>query len=210
MAGGKHMSISKVKASDFYKAIRGKRWRDLLHLIYVPRWTIVPHSRPQSVAEHSFRVAAIFLGFVDGLAIRRSIDLGFALELAICHDRTESLTSDIPSPVKNNIAGLEDLEKAMFPDFVDIHGKASAEVNKIGWRKEVYQLELYLLRLADLLESCIYIGRYGDGSIAGHVYMSVRSCIYHDLRTDGLKHLGPDRIGILTAIVEEMLDPRYQ
>lgn len=62
---------------------------------------------PKSVAEHSFRVATIydFLG-------------GTELIAALCHDIEEALTSDIPSPIKKELQGLEKFE-ALRPQFMD-------------------------------------------------------------------------------------------
>lgn len=61
----------------------------------------------KSVAEHSFRVAALYayLG-------------GKELLPAMLHDIEESITSDIPSPVKKNLKGLE-IYEAMRPQFED-------------------------------------------------------------------------------------------
>lgn len=55
--------------------------------------------KPKSVAEHSFRVAAIytFLGGKDYLA-------------ALFHDIEESITGDIPGPVKPLLQGLQQFE----------------------------------------------------------------------------------------------------
>lgn len=62
---------------------------------------------PKSVAEHSFRVAAIydFLG-------------GTELMAALCHDIEEAITGDVPSPVKKDLTGLEKYED-MRPAFMD-------------------------------------------------------------------------------------------
>ena len=89
--------------------------KDRLTLSYVPRWTIVPMMRQQSVADHSFRVAMITielmaiaygeLGFVPHL------DFGAVLHAALLHDEREAITGDIPAPrkpveVPHDVCGL--------------------------------------------------------------------------------------------------------
>lgn len=71
---------------------------------------------PKSVAEHSFRVAAIyaFLG-------------GKELLPALTHDIEEALTGDIPSPLKKELTGLERYEK-MRPEFESAQEKKLAKV----------------------------------------------------------------------------------
>lgn len=72
--------------------------RSKLNLTYVPRWTIVPMMRHQSVAEHSFRVALIAQDL--GWRINRpSLSLSAAI-CALSHDAEESVTGDIPSTAK--------------------------------------------------------------------------------------------------------------
>lgn len=61
----------------------------------------------KSVAEHSFRVAALY-AYLGGREVLP----------AMLHDIEESITSDIPSPVKKNLKGLEIYEE-MRPQFED-------------------------------------------------------------------------------------------
>lgn len=80
--------------------------RDLLRLSYVPRWTIVPMNRSQSVADHSFRVASIVMQICGRLATRygaalsHEVDATSLVMAALWHDISECLTGDIPSPAK--------------------------------------------------------------------------------------------------------------
>lgn len=78
-------------------ADKPNQMNDLLALSYVPRWTIVPHSRPQSVGDHTFRVAVIAME----LAVRTASKVTM-LQLygALVHDLEECRTGDIPSPAK--------------------------------------------------------------------------------------------------------------
>jgi len=89
----------------------------------------------KSVAEHSFRVAALYayLGGTEILA-------------ALLHDSEEALTGDLPSPIKKNLKGLE-MYEAMRPQF-----QSDAE-KKLG--KLCDRLELVL----DLREQLDDVGR---------------------------------------------------
>lgn len=90
---------------------------------------------PKSVAEHSFRVAAIY-AFLGGKEILP----------AMLHDIEESITGDVPSPVKKDLQGLEKYE-AMRPTF------ESSTEKKLG--KVADKLELVL----DLREQLEDTGR---------------------------------------------------
>lgn len=72
--------------------------RDQLNLSYVPRWTIVPMLRSQSVAEHTYRVAVIARDL--GLRLNVPGTGNLAAVSALYHDTEESVTGDIPSTAK--------------------------------------------------------------------------------------------------------------
>jgi len=106
-----------------------------LNLHVVRRWQTHRLQQTKSVAEHSFRVAAIYayLGGKEVLA-------------AMCHDIEEAVTSDIPSPIKKNLKGLE-MYESLRPSF------QNADEKKLG--KIADKLELVL----DLREQLDDIGR---------------------------------------------------
>lgn len=117
-----------------------KELAQLLTLSVVPRWQIISTYKNQTVAEHSFNVAAIVLTLVKefdrrGLYISKSK----ALELAIIHDMEESYTGDIPTPYKRQL-------KAM---------------GMIQEMKKSDSNEAFVVKLADLLESTMWLDRYG-------------------------------------------------
>lgn len=108
----------------------------LLTLSNVPRWSIIDKFRTQTVGEHTFRVSAITLQLVRefdkrGLYVSKSK----ALELAITHDIDEAWSGDLPTPYKR-LKGLQ--ESTFKPD----------------------TNESFIVKLADLLEACIYLDRY--------------------------------------------------
>jgi 5'-deoxynucleotidase YfbR-like HD superfamily hydrolase len=81
---------------------------------------------PMSVAEHSFRVGALysFLG-------------GKELLPAMAHDLEEAITGDLPSPIKKDLTGLEKYE-ALRPQFID------AEEKKLGKLADKLDLLLHI------------------------------------------------------------------
>lgn len=62
---------------------------------------------PMSVSEHSFRVVSLYI-YLGGTEIIA----------ALYHDLEESLTGDLPGPIKGELTGLEKFE-ALKPQFVD-------------------------------------------------------------------------------------------
>ena len=120
----------------------------LLTLSNVPRWSIIDKFRPQTVAEHTYRVCAITLTLVRefdkrGLYVSKSK----ALELAITHDIDEAWSGDLPTPFKK-LKGLQ--ESTFKPD----------------------TNEAFLVKIADLLEATIFLDRYGVKSdhISNKIY----------------------------------------
>lgn len=135
------------------------RLTDLLALSHVPRWAIVAHSRPQSVADHSFRVAVIYYELCQRLLIPVSLD---GLTYALFHDGPEAHSGDISGPFKRRVRG----------DVV------RAETELTPWLEEGPPPTLnhvYLIKLADLIEAYTYITKYGQGVHASRVGYKLHS-----------------------------------
>jgi hypothetical protein len=118
---------------------------DLLALSYVPRWVIVPMSRQQSVAEHSFRVAVIVTELRSRLNKATNWSLGDALNWALIHDAPESRTGDIPGPYKH-----PDQERApgVTPWFQYI--LVDDDLRRF-------------VKVADLIETASWVAKFGQG-----------------------------------------------
>ena len=77
---------------------------------YINRWQLMRCEHTENLAEHSFEVAVIAHALVS-LANKRnnkSLNADRAAFLALYHDMPETITGDMPTPVKH---GNEELEK---------------------------------------------------------------------------------------------------
>ena len=116
---------------------------DMLQLSFVPRWVISRNARPQSVAEHSYNVAAMaaYLAKVAGIDQQRAMILG------MFHDIAEARTGDLPYPVKGLIE------------------HQNAEDNLCPWYREIIDqfdpAEKLVVKLADLLEAVWFLSHSG-------------------------------------------------
>lgn len=118
---------------------------DLLALSHVPRWSNVRHSPPQSVADHSYRVAVIYLELCARLGKEPSLR---GLTRAIRHDAAESYTGDIPGDFKREVK--EELRAAEAK-----LGLALGE-EPADWEKR-------LIKIADKIEGFTFIFVNGIG-----------------------------------------------
>ncbi len=133
--------------------------RDLAH---VPRWGIVRTIRTQSVAEHSYYVACY------GLEVARLINWPKCVEplaeegqdrylLALYllrHDETETITGDVPGPIKR-LSGMDmsNLDSV----FATRYGKAPYSTKTMK----------NICKVADLMDECMYLaGEIRGGNMA--------------------------------------------
>lgn len=129
------------------------RITDLLALSHVPRWCNVAISRPQSVADHTFRVSAIYLELCDRLHRDPTLK---GLTWANVHDGPEANTGDIPGDFKSQALGdLREAERKSTP----------------WWSRDLEPTEQdkRLVKLADKIETYTYILKFGVGPHAERV-----------------------------------------
>jgi 5'-deoxynucleotidase len=130
------------------------RLQDLLALSHVPRWGVVPTTRPQSVAEHSFRVAAIAMEIcraLNGEQLPSATIIEYHVVLwAIIHDAPEAETGDLPSTVKGAFPGLKSIEMGACP-----------WMNRM--QAITHPLERAIVGVADKIEAILFIREWGVG-----------------------------------------------
>lgn len=112
----------------------------MTRLSYVPRWSIVPMRRHQSVAEHSFRTTVIANRvaeevsrlMAEGQSTYVPPNLGLIIIEALKHDVSEADTGDCPSTDKdpdNNL--LRDAVLGMTLEEMIV--KIGSELESAGW-----------------------------------------------------------------------------
>lgn len=153
----------------------------MLRLCHIPRWGIIPMARPQSVGEHSFRVAAIAASLVDRIGKFETLTVDFLHEVvweSIIHDCEEAVSGDIPSPYRKLLGiDAERLARELCPD---MPGGPVRE--KVKW----------LVKMADTIEASTYLrmwGRSVDGvdirevkaaNVQNHLSPRLDSCPFKD------------------------------
>lgn len=137
--------------------------RDLMRAQYVNRWQIVPTSRPQNVAQHSWAVAMLAMD----LWCRRTggqpggagtdTELGEIAVMALWHDAPEVFTGDINTPTKiymNAKDKMEELENTAG----DAYQRSITSYEPIRT----------CVKIADFLEAMYWLMEHGEGSYANN------------------------------------------
>lgn len=169
--------------------------RDLMRAQYVNRWQIVPTSRPQNVAQHSWAVAMLAMdlwcrrtGGQPGEAAT-DVELGRIAVMALWHDAPEVFTGDINTPTKLYMDVAEKLDK-----LEDTAGEAYCQSIDYGGPIRV------CVKIADFLEALYWLMEHGEGSYANnqlhglnerfHKYLNEHAPLWRDSAIDLWKELG--------------------
>lgn len=69
---------------------------------YIRRWSLMRSLRDETDMEHSFQVAYVAhaLAIIGNELYGKSYDIGKVLSLALYHDLPETITGDMPTPIK--------------------------------------------------------------------------------------------------------------
>lgn len=138
-------------------------YEQIYNLSHIQRYSTVPRIRSESVAEHSFFVAAL----VVRLHKDYEFDLGKAVSMAIVHDLTESWIDDITVPTKRK---FEEIENAIsMAEIATAHEEFPEPVLEL-WleHKDGLSIESKVVHLADVMQ-CI---QYAKGEVTlGNKYM---------------------------------------
>ena len=132
------------------------RLNDLLKLATVRRWHIVDVLKEQSVAEHSASVAYIALEVIRRTESVDDIHMMSAMWWALFHDAHEALLGDPPGNLKA-CPGISEIYNAMA-------GYYTPTIKNI----EVSDEARIAVKIADLIESIRFIGKYGVAT-EGHL-----------------------------------------
>lgn len=162
------------------------RLTDLLSLSVVPRWSIVPIRRPQSVMEHSFRVAVIYRELCERLQVPLTDTDIWA---CLIHDAPECRSGDIPGVFKHELRGKGG-------DIALIEADHAATPWVAG---EARSSNSAILKLADLIEAYTFIKMYGDGPHADGVGWRIRKQI-----VDYVGSIKPDG-GIDASVINRVI-----
>ena len=92
----------------------------LSRMKYINRWGLMNNTRYENISEHSQQVAVLAhcLVLIHNKRFGGSLDPERAALLAVCHDATEIITGDMPTPVKYANRDIRDIYR-------DIEDKAA-------------------------------------------------------------------------------------
>lgn len=138
--------------------------RHRLRACHVKRWHIVECTKIQTVAEHSFNVAVIAEAICKAIGAEKELR-DEVREYAIHHDIPEVVLGDLPTSVK-----------AVFGD--DAIGEVEKVAEMLDPLSATNSFEVHrVVKLADLLDSVIFLAQHGVGTHA----RKVREVIIKDI-----------------------------
>lgn len=135
-------------------------------------------TRPESVADHSYRTALIAMFFSDSLGL----DTGKAMRLALLHDLPEALVGDA-MPEERSGKRKVDLETKAMEEMLSELPKGLAALYRAAWTEfiEAKSREARLVHQVDKLEMAIqaweYANESGNPSLAREFWASAREHI---------------------------------
>ena len=139
---------------------------DLARSGHVTRWHSVRCARGQTLAEHHYLVAMIsreLLRRILGDALPAETRLA-VLEYALLHDAPELLMGDLPSPLKQRIAEISGDQDPL----TRIEREIAPEIAERKTALQGSPLAL-IVKLADLIDACLFIREEGIGHHAAVV-----------------------------------------
>ena len=138
---------------------------DVMRMMVIKRWGIVSMTRTQSVAEHSYNVAMMALNIYNN-SRRLDVSVEWILTLALTHDLPEIHTGDIPMSLKTDDIkrAVKEYENAAYP-------KLSA------FKQQSREIELLVVKIADIMEAITYCRRYSDDPRSNEVIQGLRDAI---------------------------------
>lgn len=159
----------------------------------VNRWSTIPAIKRQNIAEHSFYVA-LYTDFLCKLLKWPHPRRYLAIHWALIHDMPETVTSDIPGPVKRTItskAALRNLEDRLFQEFEEGYGHDPSDRNVA-----------LVVKAANLIDEVFYLHseRLLGNQFLDHVFANSWRRLVKALTAVDL----PQAIGTIKLELEEM------
>lgn len=140
---------------------------DMLGLADVHRWVVVKTNRQQNVAEHCYNVQVLAIEICTRLGLDEAMQYQ-CMKWAMIHDVPETLTGDIDGKFKRLYPDLRrklvEAENASFPWY-------ASEAESIP------TLALAIVKLADKLETVLFLMWWGVGPRAGAVLDELQTTI---------------------------------
>ncbi len=141
---------------------------ELGNLKRLPRtgWLLRGIPNPESVAEHSYRVALITMFLADELKARGvEIDVERALKIALLHDVGEARITDIPMPAQKYFDKAEGEVKAL-QDMLKVTGREKEYLSLFREYEEELTLEGKLVEFADRFEMLLQAFEYENAGFS--------------------------------------------
>jgi 5'-deoxynucleotidase YfbR-like HD superfamily hydrolase len=135
----------------------------LMRLTDVERWVIVPVTRRQSVAEHSYRVWVLALSLYDAMVVvpHNSFERDSVSYWALTHDADEIWTGDLPSTIKEVLEELHPgILKRLSDHVLSKHLPRLADT----MRGLENTFAAAVVKIADCIEALAYYTHYGYNS----------------------------------------------
>lgn len=140
---------------------------------YINRWSLMRNEHPENLCEHSFEVASIAhaLAVIGNKRFSRNYNAERCALLGLYHDAPETLTGDLPTPVKYYSDQVRSAYKTveeyasesllnMLPDYM--RDDYNSLLNEQAHDRELWILVKAADKLSALIK-CIEEGRSGSG-----------------------------------------------
>lgn len=165
---------------------------DVMRMMVIKRWGIISMTRTQSVAEHSYNVAMMALNIYNN-SRNLGVNVERILMLALTHDLPEIHTGDIPMSLKTDDIkqAVKEYENAAYP-------KLSA------FKQQSKEIELLVVKAADIMEAITYCRRYSDDPRSNEVIQGL-----HDALTNLLNSI-PDSMVAIRDDLKEAVDKSWR
>lgn len=212
----KNITDAQLTAASNVRSLfeEGGRFYHLLNLCHVPRWSIVPVIRPQSVAEHTFRVAVI-ANALTTRAVKSLVRIKKVWEgnkydhqitgliddvtaYALTHDMAEGFTGDIPAPAKALLAPHIDEDYSRLTEGVIGPARIEKPVPIHPWVP-------YIVGIADTIEALTYIEQFGfEGEMKKRAIRGMRGRLYEATKEGGDEVERTAMMGIVDSVLGDM------